>query len=131
MCKMITVMILWTLPLPAISQSVSSRYRPGTIMDIRAHLAGPGKNALPRTHDISLKVDGTLYVVLYTQRPGTISPGYRTGLDLLVLVGRYTITFNHKLGPSRELPILSCTTISDATRQYHLHRKQGRLQTHV
>jgi hypothetical protein len=101
----------------AISQSESPKYRPGTIMDVKAHDAGTGRNVPPRTYDVAVRVDNTIYVVLYTQRPGTISPEYRTGLELPVLVKRNTIKFNDRLGRSQELPILSRKSIPETKRQ--------------
>jgi len=98
----------------AIAQSATSKYQPGTIMAVEPHASGPGEKASSRTYDVSVKVDNTIYVVLYTQPPGTISPLYRVGLQILVSVGSNTIKFNDQLGRSQELPILSRRTLPDA-----------------
>ena len=112
MPKAIIAIFICGMTIPAMCQSGSSKYQPGTIMAVEAHRAGPGDNASSRIYDVSVKVDNTIYVVLYTQPPGTISPMYRTGLQLLVSVGRNTIKFNDQLGRSQELPILSRKAIS-------------------
>jgi hypothetical protein len=112
----IIVILICSVTNPVIGQSGSSRYQPGTIMAVEPHAASPGGNA-SRTYDVSVKVDNTMYVVLYTQPPGTISPLYRTGLQLLVSIGRNTIKFNDQLGRSQELPILSRRTLPDAKHQ--------------
>jgi hypothetical protein len=52
-------------------------------------------------------VGKTEYVVLYTPPPGTYGAQYTEGMNLLVLVGSKTITFNDIRGISREVPILS------------------------
>lgn len=91
----------------AVSQSDLSKYRPGTIMAVEPHHSSSSDNAAQRKYDISLKVGNTTYVLLYTQPPGTISPEYRTGLELPVLVLSNSIRFNDGLGRSRELPIES------------------------
>jgi len=86
-------------------------------MAVTRHDGGSAEKTSARTYDISVKVENTIYVVLYTQPPGTISPQYRTGLELPVLVGRNTIRFNDQLGRSQELPIISRKTISDTKHQ--------------
>ena len=47
----------------------------------------------------------TIYVVLYTTPLGEIAPKYATGHELLVLVGKNTITYNDMLGRSLQVPI--------------------------
>jgi len=117
MRKIMMAIYISSFAVPLIGQFESSKYQPGTIMAVEPHRAGAGENAPSRTYDVSVKVDNTIYVVLYTQPPGTISPVYRTGLQLLVSVGRNTIKFNDQLGRSQELPILSRRTIPDTKHQ--------------
>jgi len=119
--RMTILILVCSVSVPVVSQSPTSKYRTGTIMAVTRHDAGSAEKASSRTYDISVKVENTIYVVLYAQPPGTISPQYRTGLELPVLVGRNTFKFNDQLGRSRELPILSRRTIPD-TRQQNVHR---------
>ena len=90
----------------ALGQTESfSKYQLGTILEVRPHLADRADNASTPSYDISVRVGNTVYVVLYIQPPGTISPEYRAGLQLLVSVGSKTIKFNDQLGRTREVPI--------------------------
>jgi len=107
------VILISTVAVSVVGRTASSKYEPGTIVAVKPHHAGPGEDSSARRYDISVKVGHTIYVVLYTQPPGTTSPEYSVGLDLPVLVGSDTIKFNDKLGRSRELPILSRQTIPD------------------
>ena len=86
-------------------------------MSVAKHQVRPGDNDTSRAYDVSVKAGNIVYVVLYVQPPGTISPEYRTGLSVLVLVGHDTIKFNDQLGRSHELPILARKTISDTTKE--------------
>jgi hypothetical protein len=113
MRKIVSAVVLCGVAILAGRQTTSSKYQHGTIMAVKAHHASEGDAAAARRYDISVKVGNTIYVVLYTQPPGTISPEYRAGLDLPVLVGSTTIKFNDQLGRSRELPILSRRTLPE------------------
>jgi len=59
------------------------------------------------SYDVSVKVGDTIYVVLYTQPLGELPAKYATGHELLVLVGKNTITYNDMLGRSLQVPIES------------------------
>ena len=59
------------------------------------------------TYDVSVKVEGTIYLVRYTTPAGEIAPKYAAGRELLVLVGKNTITYNDLLGRSLQVPIES------------------------
>jgi len=79
----------------------------GFITDVKPRQgAGDGASG-PTTYDVSVKVGDTIYVVLYTQPLGEIPAKYATGHELLVLVGRNTITYNDMLGRSLQVPIES------------------------
>jgi hypothetical protein len=64
------------------------------------------------SYEVSLQVGGTMYVALYTPPLGTSEVKYAAGRELLVLVGKKTITYNDMLGQSREVPILSQRSVS-------------------
>src|SRR5258705_75852 len=59
------------------------------------------------SYDVSVKVGDTIYVVLYTPALGEDNLKYAAGRDLLVLVGKNTITYNDILGRSFAVPIES------------------------
>jgi hypothetical protein len=89
--------------LPAFSQS-TSKYQVATITDVKTH-QDSGSDVV--RYDVSVKVGDTIYVVLYTPPLGMNTVKYAAGRELLVLVGKKTITYNDILGQSQEVPILS------------------------
>ena len=81
----------------------SLNYQPATITAVKPH--HPVWSSFDN-YEVSLKVNETVYVVLY-KPPVTIdSVKYETGRQLLVLVGEKTITYNDILGQSFEVPIV-------------------------
>jgi hypothetical protein len=114
MPKLWSLLLIFGVTIPVFSQPASSKYQPGTIMAVEPHHATASDTDSARRYDISVKVGNTMYIVLYTQPPGTISPEYRTGLQLPVLVLGSTIKFNDGLGRSRELPIIGRRAISES-----------------
>ena len=52
-------------------------------------------------------------MVLYTTPLGELPPKYATGRELLVLVGKNTITYNDMLGRSLQVPIESQRPVTD------------------
>jgi hypothetical protein len=105
MQRLIVVITLCFLTLAAFGES-TSKYQVGMITDVRARPVA-GDSADPASYDVSVKVGDTIYVVLYTQPLGEIPAKYATGHELLVLVGKNTITYNDILGRSLQVPIES------------------------
>ena len=104
--QLILTLTLCLLTFPALCQS-ASKWQIATITEVKPHPAA-GENASdPITYDITVKVSDTLYVVRYTTPSDQIAPKYAAGRDLLVLVGKNTITYNDMLGRSFEVPIES------------------------
>jgi hypothetical protein len=91
---------------PAFGQSMS-KYQVGTITEVKAHQAAENAASDAASYDVSVKVGGTIYVVLYTPALGEDTVKHAAGRDLLVLVGKNTITYNDILGRSYEVPIKS------------------------
>jgi hypothetical protein len=89
---------------PAFCQS-TSKYQVGTITEVKVHQAAGASDAA--SYDVSVKVGDTIYVVLYTPALGEGTVKYAAGRDLLVLVGKNTITYNDILGRSFAVPIES------------------------
>jgi hypothetical protein len=89
---------------PAFCQS-TSKYQVGTIAEVKVHQAAGASDAA--SYDVSVKVGDTIYVVLYTPALGEGTVKYAAGRDLLVLVGKNTITYNDILGRSFAVPIES------------------------
>jgi len=104
--KLIGVIALCLLTFPALCQT-TSKWQIATITEVRPHSAAGEDASDPITYDVSVKVGGTIYLVRYTTPAGEIAPKYASGHELLVLVGKNTITYNDMLGRSLQVPIES------------------------
>ncbi|MGA9641649.1 MAG: hypothetical protein WBQ72_09655 [Terriglobales bacterium] len=83
------------------------------ITEVKPRQAPGDGTSDPTSYDVSVKVGDTIYVVLYTQPLGEIPAKYETGHELLVLVGKNTITYNDMLGRSLQVPIESQRPAAD------------------
>jgi hypothetical protein len=101
---LIGVVALCLLSFPALCQS-TSKYQVATILEVKEHQAAEHGASDAACYDVSVKVDDTLYVVLYTPGLGELPPKYAAGREMLVLVGKNTITYNNMLGRSFQVPI--------------------------
>ena len=84
------------------------KYEVATIMGVKSHPSAtddPLTGAV--TYEVSVKVADTIYVVLYRDSAGTKSVQHAGGQELLVHVGKQTITYNDILGQSCDVPIIS------------------------
>jgi hypothetical protein len=104
--KLIGVIALCLLSFPAFCQS-TSKYQVATIVEVKAHRAAGDSASDATSYDVSAKVGDTIYVVLYTPPLGELPPKYAAGREMLVLVGKNTITYNDMLGRSLQVPIQS------------------------
>ena len=104
--KLIPVFAFCLLALPALCQS-ASKWQVATITEVKPHPAAGEDVADPVTYDVSVKVGGTIYLVRYSTPLDEIPPKYATGRELLVFVGKNTITYNDMLGRSFQVPIES------------------------
>jgi hypothetical protein len=106
MRRLICVLCLCLGTFPALCQS-ASKYQVGTITDVKTHQAVGKASSDVVSYDVSLKVGNTIYLVLYTPPLGMNTVKFSVGRDLLVLVGKRTVTYNDLLGQSFEVPIIS------------------------
>jgi hypothetical protein len=106
------VVTLCLLTLAALGQS-TSKYQVGMITEVKARQVAGDSASDPTSYDVSVKVGDTIYVVLYTQPLGEIPAKYATGHELLVLVGKSTITYNDILGRSLQVPIESQRPVTE------------------
>jgi hypothetical protein len=104
--RLIGVIALCLLSFSALCQS-TSKYQVATIIEVRARQATGDGTSDPNSYDVSVKVGDTIYVALYTQPLGEPPAKYATGRELLVLVGKNTITYNDMLGRSLQVSIES------------------------
>jgi hypothetical protein len=98
--RLIPVFTLCLLTFPAFCQSASK-------WQVKPHPTAGEDASDPITYDVSVKVDDTIYLVRYMTPAGEIAPKYAAGHELLVLVGKNTITYNDMLGRSLQVPIES------------------------
>jgi hypothetical protein len=105
MLKLVRVICICLMTLPAICQS-ASKYEVATIVAVEPHQAAGDGATHDVSYEVSVKVGGTIYVVLYTPPLGTDTVKYAAGRELLVLVGEKTITYNDILGQSQDVTIL-------------------------
>jgi len=99
--------------LPALGQS-TGKYEVGTIIDVKPHQAAADAGSGVVSYDISVKVANTIYLVLYTPPLNMSTVRNAAGRELLVKVGKNTITYNDILGQSLEVPIVSRKPAADA-----------------
>ena len=114
MLKLICVICICLMTFPVFCQP-ASKYQVATITDVKVHQTAGGGASDVLSYDVSVKVGDTIYVALYTPplRENTVK--YAAGRNLLVLIGRTTITYNDILGRSFEVPIISRKPVTDAT----------------
>ena len=106
MLRLVGRFLIFVTMFPAFGQS-TSKYQVGTITEVKAHQAAGSGASDAASYDVSVKVGDTIYVVLYTPALGEETIKYAGGRDLLVLVGKNTITYNDLLGRSFTVPIES------------------------
>jgi len=106
MLRLVGLFLIFLTMFPAFGQS-TSEYQVGTITAVKAHQAAGSGVSDAASYDVSVKVGDTIYVVLYTPALGEDTVKYAAGRDLLVLVGKNTITYNDILGRSFAVPIES------------------------
>jgi len=115
MRRLIALIALSLLTLPALCES-TSKYQIAMITEVKPRQAAGGSAPDPASYDVSVKVGDTIYVVLYTQPMGELPAKYATGREMLVLVGKDTITYNDVLGRSLQVPIESQRPASETKR---------------
>ena len=112
MQRLIVVVTVCLLTLAALGQS-TSKYQVALITEVKPRQAAGNDTSDPSSYDVSVKVGETIYVVLYTEPLGDIPAKYARGHELLVLVGKNTITYNDILGRSHQVPIESQRPVTE------------------
>jgi hypothetical protein len=101
------------LTLPGLCQS-GSQWQVATITAVEPHPTTGGETFGVLSWDVSVRVGNTIYRVLYTPPLDTCAVKYIAGRELLVLVGKNSITYNDLLGQSHGAPIRGRTTVSSS-----------------
>jgi hypothetical protein len=112
MLKLVCAICIGLAAVSAVCQS-TGKYQVGTITSVKPHQAGSGGPSGDVSFDVCVKVADTVYVLLYTPPLGMNTVQYAAGRELLVLVGKQTITYNDLLGQSHEVPIVSRRPAAD------------------
>jgi hypothetical protein len=99
--------VIVSQPYFGICQSTKDDWQVATILAIKEDKGAAHQYPPATQYDISLKVNGTVYVIRYKPPPGTYGMQFATGHQKLVHVGEQTITFNDQLGRPRQAPIVS------------------------
>jgi hypothetical protein len=113
MHRLIVVFTVCLLTLAVLGQS-TGKYQVAIITEVKPRQVAGDSASDPTSYDVSVKVGDTIYVVLYTQPLGELPPKYARGHELLVLVGKNTITYNDMLGRSLQVPIESQRPVTES-----------------
>jgi hypothetical protein len=106
------VLLLCTAIAPAVCQTGSSKYEPGTILAVERHQAAASDNDTTR-YDVTVRIGDAVYVVLFTPAYGSNTVEFSEGLELLFSVGKDTLTMATpgKREENTALPILRTTKL--------------------
>jgi hypothetical protein len=113
MTKLLRVICISLIALASYGQS-AQHYQVAVIAGVKPHQAAADDTSGITRYDVSLKVGDTLYVVLYTPPLGITTVKYAEGINILVVVGDKTISYNDLLGQTFEVPIISRKPTADA-----------------
>lgn len=96
---------------PALCQTESLKYQPGTILAVEPHPnASADSSSTATQYDVSIQIDDTVYVVLYAPRGGSNTVQYSAGIERLFAVGKDSLRYPDHYGYV-DLPILRTTTV--------------------
>jgi len=107
MLKFVGILCICFTAFLAFGQS-TSKWQIGTIAEVKVHQSAEKVgSSTAASYDVSVKVEDTIYVVLYTPPLREATVKYAVGRDLLAFVGKSTVRYNDMLGQSHEVPIES------------------------
>jgi len=113
MSKFSCLLFLCIATIPALCQSDSSKYEPGTILAVERHQASSAAETESTQYDVTVRIGDTVYVVLYTPPYGSNTVEYSAGLEFLFSVGKDVLTLATpgKREGNSVLPILRSTKL--------------------
>lgn len=95
----------------AICQTDSPKFQPGTILAVEPHQASSSDSSSTAIqYDVSIQIEDTVYVVLYTPRVGSSTVEYSAGIERLFAVGKDALRYPDHFGYI-DLPILRTTEL--------------------
>jgi Spy/CpxP family protein refolding chaperone len=107
MRKVALILLMWIVPLATPCQTAFSKYQPGTIVAVERHGNVSGGDNKSAQYDVSVRMDDSVYTVLYSPRDGSNTVEYSVGHEFLFRVGENTLTFPERFGSNSDLPILA------------------------
>jgi hypothetical protein len=109
MSKLLLGILFFCLPVLVFAQASasSSSYQPGIVTQVKPHQSTDTSDLSQRLYEVSVKVNGTTYVVLTTPPSGESTMLYVVGREVLVQVGDNVIIWNDILGQSHQVPIIA------------------------
>jgi hypothetical protein len=113
MLRLLCVICICLVAFPAFCESAAN-YQVGTITAVKPHYPTGDEGSEIVRYDVSVKVGDTIYLTLYAPPFGMNTVKYAAGRDVLVVVGKKTITYNDMLGRPIEVPIVSQQSATDA-----------------
>ncbi len=105
MKKALIALSLLLLTATCFAELPADKWQVATIMQVKARTPVPDE-ASANQYYVTLKVENTEYVVLYTATDGTDLIRYHLGISRPVLIGNDTITYNDMMGRTHEVPIV-------------------------
>lgn len=100
--RIVCVMALMLMAMTAVCQS-DSNYKAAQLLDVNPHQPATEQ----KVYDLTVKIDSTIFIVLFEPPDGTNTIEYKKGQDFLALVEGETMKVNDLLGQSHTLKILS------------------------
>ena len=111
MHRFIPVLLMCLAIAPAICQTSSEKYEPGTILAVERHPDDSSQSSSkPVQYDVSVKIGEIVYVVLYTPRSGSNTVEYSPGIEKLFSVRSDSLRYPEH-GGNVDLPILRTTKL--------------------
>lgn len=105
------VLLVFVAVTSALCQTDSLKYQPGTILAVEAHQnASSDSTSTGTQYDVSIQIEDTVYVVLFTPRVGSTTVEYSAGIERLFAVGKDALRYPDHVGYV-DLPILRTTTL--------------------
>jgi hypothetical protein len=105
MKRALIALSLLLLTATCFAEMPSDKWQVATIMQVKARPAVADDASVNQFY-VTLKVENTEYVVLYTATDGTDLIRYHVGINRLVLIGSDSIKYNDVMGTTREALII-------------------------
>lgn len=111
MRRICSVLLTCLAIVPAVCQTDSPKYQPGTILAVEPHPDDSSESSSrPVRYDVTVQIADTVYVVLYTPPYGSNTVEYSPGIEKLFSVRSDSLRYPEHNGYS-DLPIIRTTKL--------------------